>query len=1197
MEESLKPKTPISAAESSLKPKATQTSAESSLKPKATQTSAESSLKPKATQTSGESSLKPKETQTSAESSLKPKVTTGAAESSLKPKVRTDESQPKQETRQPKPGTGHATPMQDNRANRVDEKARLDGQTIQIDDKTYKVVKLISEKSSEAQIYLVEAGGKKYAFKHYYTDMPLAAENIEILSRVSRLSGMKPSLIVPVYCFGQYSQSQRRFVSMHKGDKPQGSSRCFELMAYGEGDNLDKYCIRGDQKRFREMAIMLAAGIDLLHKKQILHRDIKPANCFFLDKEKTMPVITDFGLASICKADGTLETTQYNNSPIFAAPEMYVTPPGEDAVYRISTKSDFYALGLVLISIWMGHDRFINEFVGNDDITFRGLKTKGKLNLPDDLDDRNRSLLLALLDNDDQTRASFEEIAQWAEGKTNPFAARLGVKKEVEEDAFRIVFDRTNNIVAHSLEDLAHMLLAKQTFGRDYIYNGYLLQEFKRLKRPELASLVTQVTERFPKDKAAGLFTLAMKLDPNVPYIDVKGKEMVGLKDIAKTLIRNFDTYLKNLTNSLDYLYLYINAHGGRAQAEKLLKGMQKTGSRRSALQRFITEIDPDAPFRIVTADGNVRLCYNVDAVIDVWSVGFSDESWDDLVGDGFEAWLSVNNPTALSRFVAAHERMESYLNYNDNVSLQRMMLYNLNPEQCDYSGSMDANDENRCFTLEQVCIQLNIWLVGYDTHDKDSELFKICDRRLDDLALFKGRQLHIYLDSKLKYQKQIDLLLKLTDVNSAENKSKYAPNNWKICCYKALRAVGHKPFYIFRGRQNQIITTLDDLKNIPDKEKKDALANWGLGNWLATFFHEDPTKRFAKKYDYEREVVKYLDMIGAIDPTNKTYSRYMKARLSVKANSLSVKAAHKVVVAAKVVSGIAIGILLIAAIGLAVWGIPLGGWNPLLTIAAPVGISIAIITFILSWILGINFGCLGQLIVSALVGVIFGGALWAIGMYGLPYLGYAVASILFAYALFIAYKTFIAYRKKLVCTSEMTSPGFEHLCLEPLHYTFKEKENKRFDSSLEDQCMSYVGDSKVISHGIFKRSIVGGALGLLVCIGYYGFSPAFNEKVNAYVVHKGAEQAALTDSIPTVSSEPVKEEVKPKAKKKKSKASKNATQQSEVKNNEQAESPKVETAGEASVETAAEPTTEPTAEPNAEQAAASNQLSECYSY
>ena len=208
MEESLKPKTPISAAESSLKPKATQTSAESS-------------LKPKATQTSGESSLKPKETQTSAESSLKPKVTTGAAESSLKPKVRTDESQPKQETLQPKPGTGHATPMQDNRANRVDEKARLDGQTIQIDDKTYKVVKLISEKSSEAQIYLVEAGGKKYAFKHYYTDMPLAAENIEILSRVSRLSGMKPSLIVPVYCFGQYSQSQRRFVSMHKGDKPQ----------------------------------------------------------------------------------------------------------------------------------------------------------------------------------------------------------------------------------------------------------------------------------------------------------------------------------------------------------------------------------------------------------------------------------------------------------------------------------------------------------------------------------------------------------------------------------------------------------------------------------------------------------------------------------------------------------------------------------------------------------------------------------------------------------------------------------------------------------------------------------------------------------------------------------------------------------------------------------------------------------------
>ena len=417
--------------------------------------------------------------------------------------------------------------------------------------------------------------------------------------------------------------------------------------------------------------------------------------------------------------------------------------------------------------------------------------------------------------------------------------------------------------------------------------------------------------------------------------------------------------------------------------------------------------------------------------------------------------------------------------------------------------------------------------------------------------------------------------MLKLTDVNSAENKNKYAPNNWKICCYKALKAIGHKPFYIFRGRNDQIITTLEDLKNIPEKEKKDALANWGLGNWLVTFFHEDPSKRFAKKYDYEREVVKYVDMIGAIDPTNKTHSRYMKAQLSVKANSLSVKTAHKVVGAAKIVSVIAIGILLVAAIGLAVWGIPLGGWNPLLTIAAPVGIAIAVITFIASWILGINLGCLGQLIVSALVGVIFGGALWAIGMYGLPYLGYAVALLLFVYALFIAYKTFIAYRKEIVCTPDMTSPGFEHLCLEPLHYTFKEKENKRFDSSLEDQCMSYVGDSKVISRGMFKRSIVGGALGILACIGYYGFSPAFNEKANAYVIHKGAEQAALTDSISTVSSEPEKEGIKPKAKKKKSKTPKKETQQSDVNNIKQTEEQIVEPAEEQKVEQAEGPKSE----------------------
>ena len=1103
MEESLKPKTPIVNIEGSLKPKAATSSAEGSLKPSAV-----------------EGSLKPRTTTGGAEGSLKP----SAVEGSLKPKLP-----------QIKTGAGNAVQMNNDRTGRVNEDARLDGTSIYIDDKKYKVVKLISESSTEAQIYLVEANGKKYAFKHYYSSMPLREDNIEILGRISRLNGMTPTLVVPVYCFGQYSQSKQRFLSFKEGDRPVGGSRCFELMAYGEGGNLDDYCIKGDQERFRNMAILLASSIDLLHQKQILHRDIKPANYFFLDKEKRQPVVTDFGLASLCNSDGTIETKDYFNSPVYAAPEMYLTPPGLEAIYHISTKSDFYALGLVLVSIWMGHDAFLKHYVGGDEFGFRAKKAKGKLPIPEDLDERNRSLLMALLDNDDQTRASFEEISEWAEGKTNPFAARLGKTKALDEDAFSIIYDRSHNIVAHSTEELAHLLLTRQSLGQDYLYNGYLSQEFSRLKHPELVSMVGQVTEKFPKDKVAGLFSFAMKLDANVPYIDVEGNEMAGLQEIAKAINNNFDKYLSTLTNPFDYLYMYLQAHGGKVQADKLLKGMQKKETRRSALQRFISEIDPKAPFRIVTLDGIVRLCYDVDAVINVWTEGFSDESWSDLTDDGFEAWLSVNNPIALGRVNDALERLEEYSD-EDNFSKQKVVLYNLNPECCDYFGDLDPETTDRCFTIEDLCRQFNIWLVGYDTSEEDTDWFDTCDRSLNDLANFAGGGLHVYLDSKLKYQKQIDLIEKMTDVYSDENTKKYAPNNWQICCYKTLMALGHRPFYIFRDRENQPVYTLGDLGKIPVKEQREHLRNWGLGNWLTILFHEDPTRKFTRKYAFEGEVKNYLACLARIDSDNNYVKRFYSAKVEAEKYTNNAKSSTKRFTLALAVAGVGVIALLAAAIGLLVWGLPLEGWNPMTFIAFPAAFVVAAIAFVVTSLRADDAGCIAGIIAGAILGALTYALFWAIGRFALPYIAYVLGALLLAYAVHIAYQSFRDRRDVSGRFSEVLSPGFMELTLEPLHYAFVEEEGKCFDSSIGDKSRECVSTCKGAYKAVFKRGVIGTILGLLTSIGFYGYSPAFNDNVHEYVNRKAHEQTVVADSLATdtTTAEPVVEPVKKKAKAKK---------------------------------------------------------------
>ena len=102
-----------------------------------------------------------------------------------------------------------------------------------------------------------------------------------------------------------------------------------------------------------EVARQLCAGLAAAHDAGVLHRDLKPANVM-LDERGNVRV-TDFGLALL--AEELRETEAIAGTPAYMAPEQL-------AGKEVTTKSDIYALGLVLYELFTGKRVFEARTLG-----------------------------------------------------------------------------------------------------------------------------------------------------------------------------------------------------------------------------------------------------------------------------------------------------------------------------------------------------------------------------------------------------------------------------------------------------------------------------------------------------------------------------------------------------------------------------------------------------------------------------------------------------------------------------------------------------------------------------------------------------------------------------------------------------------------------------------------------------------------
>jgi len=136
-----------------------------------------------------------------------------------------------------------------------------------------------------------------------------------------------------------------------------GQGRPFFVMEYVKGVPITQYC---DDARLTvaerlELFIPVCQAVQHAHQKGVLHRDLKPSNLLIcLYDGQPVPKVIDFGLAKAMHQPLTEHTLHTAHGLMLGTP-LYMSP--EQAALDnldVDTRSDIYALGVVLYELLTG---------------------------------------------------------------------------------------------------------------------------------------------------------------------------------------------------------------------------------------------------------------------------------------------------------------------------------------------------------------------------------------------------------------------------------------------------------------------------------------------------------------------------------------------------------------------------------------------------------------------------------------------------------------------------------------------------------------------------------------------------------------------------------------------------------------------------------------------------------------------------
>ena len=139
------------------------------------------------------------------------------------------------------------------------------------------------------------------------------------------------------------------------GVTPQG--RPFFAMEYVRGEPITAYCDRQRLSMAQRLHLFIEVcdGVQHAHQKGIIHRDLKPSNILVtvLD-DRAVPKIIDFGVAKATTQHLTERTLYTELGVLIGTPEYMSPEQAEMTGLDIDTRTDVYALGVILYELLAG---------------------------------------------------------------------------------------------------------------------------------------------------------------------------------------------------------------------------------------------------------------------------------------------------------------------------------------------------------------------------------------------------------------------------------------------------------------------------------------------------------------------------------------------------------------------------------------------------------------------------------------------------------------------------------------------------------------------------------------------------------------------------------------------------------------------------------------------------------------------------
>lgn len=874
----------------------------------------------------------------------------------------------------------------------------------------FEQVRLLSDNSGEAQVFLVSHEGNEYVLKVYYPNFNIDKKLLQAIR------SFQFEMIVTLIEYG------KTYVD--------GKYRYYELMEYLRGGTLHELSLNGDMKRFRRIALQGAAALAYCHKNNVLHKDVKPTNFFFRDEQKEQLVLGDFGISAMRDSEGKDFRTTQARTPIYAAPEMYTDVI--DGEVDITAAADFYSLGMTLFALWLGENP-----LSSNERTMMKQKNEGRLPRLNELPDSVKLLVQGLTAVNPQNRWGYDEVERWFQGEE--------VKVDISSPYLKyksFVVDPERNLVADNVHELVPLLLDNEQLARNYLYNGQIGNWLDTCGNTRLSAIVKDIiTNRYPANQQAGLVAACYAMEPTLCYRDVRGIECEDAHGIALSVLAYQERYALLLQNPNDRLFLWLECHThcdiGRLRGYFHEGDSKEQG--RIAVLRLVYEIAPDVPFLARHPSATVK-----HIVQSFGSAQLTDDEWLSVCDGRLLSWMYGHEDMMAAESLRILTHGQTF-----SKTLAYKVLYNLDRE-----AGFDLNDA----TTPQAVGRILARELQQTEHLDEKEM---------------ARQMEVFTDptGRFYYYAQLhgwtDLVSEATrcfDLNSDENRERLGAYDLRTALYRFCCILGHQPAYLLPdGTQLH-----DGLKIDPKYETqvRNEIRQGAFPQWLSIFYHEDPVQEFAEEYSYEKSLEAWLMALGRLDQQQQYYRRFKKAREDTRERVEEVnrqwKSAARVERVWQYVFCVAcaVWVMMVCTCGLDD-RTPLFE-HPVKTIILPLGIMTGVIAGTRAYFKGFGF------MLSVLAGLL-GVATSAIPYYilkaveeSMPHLFHICVLLITAVYMVTSFLTDVT--RGLKKDAEELAQMLKHddiksLLLEPLYYTFKtrSKSYKASRFSLLDELTDHV--------------------------------------------------------------------------------------------------------------------------------------------